>query len=122
MGKYEKEIFETEKAFAALAKEKGLKVAFTTYAADDAVLMRENKLIKGKKEIAAYFDKQNLEGVQLEWAPDFINVAASGDLAYTYGSYRFEGPGENGEIREATGIFHTVWRKEPNGEWRFVWD
>ena len=64
MEKYEKEILETEKAFAKLAKEKGLKVAFTTFASDEAVLLRENKLIRGKKEIEEYFEKQNLENVQ----------------------------------------------------------
>ena len=122
MEKYEKEIFETEKAFATLAKEKGLKIAFTTFASDEAVLFRENKLIKGKKEIEAYFEKQTLKDVQLDWAPDFISVAETGDLGYTYGPYKFEGINEAGETIKTMGIFHTVWKKEPNGEWRYVWD
>ena len=122
MNKVEKEIFETEKAFAALAKGKGLKVAFTTFASDDAVLMRGNELIRGKKEIEAYFENQTLKNVQLDWAPDFISVAASGELGYTYGQYQFEGTDIDGKTLNATGIFHTVWRKEASGEWRFVWD
>ena len=122
MEKYEKEILETEKAFAKLAKEKGLKVAFTTFASEEAVLLRENKLIRGKKEIEEYFEKQNLENVQLDWTPNLIDVAASGDLGYTYGKYNFEGIGEKGQIIKSTGVFHTVWKKEANGEWRYVWD
>ncbi len=122
MENYEKEILETEKSFAKLAKEKGLKVAFTTFASEEAVLLRENKLIRGKKEIEEYFEKQNLENVQLDWTPDLIDVAASGDLGYTYGQYNFEGLGEKGQIIKSTGIFHTIWKKEANGEWRYVWD
>ena len=122
MENYEKEILETEKSFAKLAKEKGLKVAFTTFASEEAVLLRENKLIRGKKEIEEYFEKQNLENVQLDWTPDLIDVAASGDLGYTYGQYKFEGPGEKGQTIKSTGVFHTVWKKEANGEWRYVWD
>jgi len=122
MEDYKKEIFEAEKAFAKLAKEKGLKVAFTTFASGEAVLHRENKIIKGKKAIEEYFEKQTLKKVQLEWTPDFIDVAASGDLAYTYGPYKFEGTDEAGEKIKSTGIFHTVWKKEANGEWRYVWD
>ncbi len=122
MNRYEKEIFETEKAFAALAKEKGLKIAFSTFAADDTVLSRENKLIKGKKEIEAYFEKVTLRDVQLSWEPEHIEVAESGDLGYTYGPYSFEWTDDAGKAQKATGIFHTVWRKEADGEWRYVWD
>jgi len=122
MKTYEEEIRDTEKAFAALAKEKGLKVAFSTFAADDAVLSRENKLIKGKKEIEAYFDKVTLKNVQLSWEPEYIKVAESGDLGYTYGPYTFKWTDDKGEAQIATGIFHTVWRKDKDGKWRYVWD
>lgn len=122
MNKHEEEIFKTEKAFAAMAKEKGLKIAFTSFAAEGAVLSRENRLIKGKKEIEAYFEKQTLKNVELAWEPEFIRVAESGDLGYTYGPYTFEGTDENGKVHKASGVFHTVWQKEANGEWRFVWD
>ena len=122
MNTYEKEIFETEKAFAKLAKEKGLKIAFTTFAADDAVLMRGNKLIKGKKEIGNYFDSLSLKDPQLDWEPELVEASASGDLGYTYGPYTFKWKDSEGKLEEATGIFHTVWRKEPDGKWRYVWD
>ena len=120
--KYKTEIFETERAFAQLAKEQGLKVAFSTYASDEAVLHRENKLIKGRQAIAEYFEQQTLRNVRLEWVPEFVSVAASGDLGYTYGKFNFEGTDEMGEVVRVEGIFHTVWKREESGEWRYVWD
>jgi len=122
MEQYKTEILEVEKAFAKLAKEEGMKTAFLTYASDEAVLHRENKIVSGKKAIEEYFDRQKLKNVRLDWMPDFISVAASGDLAYTYGAYTFEGTDEEGREIKFSGIFHTVWTREPSGEWRYVWD
>ena len=119
---YKTEILNTERAFAALVKEEGQKAGFLTYASEDAVLQRGDKLIKGKKAIKEYFEDYKYKNVHLEWEPDFIDVSESGDLGYTYGQYKFEGTDESGKIIQATGVFHTVWKREPNGEWRYVWD
>jgi ketosteroid isomerase-like protein len=120
--KHKNEILNTERGFAQLAKEKGLKVAFTTYAAEDAVLNRGNTLIKGKKAIDEYYTNQKLHNVSLEWEPEFIEVAVSGDLGYTYGPYTFTATDTTGKEIKSNGIFHTVWKKQANGEWRYVWD
>lgn len=122
MDQFKLEILDTEKAFAQLVKEKGMKIGFLTYASDQAVLNRGGKLIRGKKEIEVYFDQLTLKDVRLEWAPDFVDVSASGDLGYTYGKYTFEAIDQTGQETRSTGIFHTVWKREPNGEWRYVWD
>lgn len=122
MKKFEQEIFETEKAFASLAKKEGVGTAFVTYASDDAVLNRENKLIRGKQEIEEYFSNQAWDNIRLEWEPDFISVADSGDLGYTYGKFRLEKIDEAGESKMIEGYFHTVWRRQPDGKWRYVWD
>jgi len=118
----EKEIFETEKAFARLAKEEGLKNAFLAFAADDAVLNRSDQLIIGRQAISEYFDRSTMTNVTLEWEPDFVSGAESGDLGYTYGRYTFEGIDPEGRAVRSSGVFHTVWRKNANGDWRYVWD
>lgn len=122
MNQYEREILETEKAFAKLAKEKGRKTAFLSYADQKAILCRNNRLIRGKREIAEYFDRDTMQEVQLEWEAEHVGVSASGDLGYTFGTYRYQGKKPSGETVRLEGIFHTVWKKAPDGEWRFVWD
>ena len=122
MEKYKREIRDTELAFAKLAKEQGLKVAFTTYAADDAVINRGDNLIKGIKAIEEYYANQKFLNVSLEWEPEFIEVAESGDLGYTYGPYIFKATDSNGKEISSEGIFHTVWKRQANGEWRYIWD
>ena len=120
--KYKTEIMDTEKAFAKLVKEKGMKVAFVVYAANNAVLNRGENLIKGKEAIQEYYENYKYPNARLEWEPDFIDVSSSGDLAYTYGHYLFEAIGDSGMIINNAGIFHTIWKRESNGKWRYVWD
>lgn len=116
------EVFETEKAFAEMAAKSGIAEAFVSFADDDAVLLRNNKLIKGKNAIRAYFEENDLTGTKLVWVPDFVDVATSNDLAYTFGSYTFTSNDENGKSVSKTGFFHTVWKRQKNGSWKFVWD
>ena len=116
------EIIQAEHDFAAMAKEKGMAEAFLAFAAEDAVINRADSLIKGKPAIQNYFSNQTLQDVQLAWEPDFVDVAASGDLGYTYGKYTFSAVTSSGKTIQATGIFHTVWKRQPDGSWKFVWD
>ncbi len=117
---WKNEIRETEQNFSKMAGEEGIHKAFTTFAAEDAVLMRNNKIIEGLKSIDEHYKNQNSKG--LSWSPDFVDVAASGDLGYSYGHYIFSYIDSMGNSVADTGIFHTVWKKQSDGTWRFVWD
>lgn len=116
------EIIATEITFAIMAKEVGLKEAFLKFAADSAVLNRNGMIIKGKQKIATYFDSQTLHNVSLEWDTEFIEVAKAGDMAYTYGPFTFSSISEEGESKTISGYFHTVWKKQEDGSWKFVYD
>lgn len=122
MQQWKEEIRQAEAGFAAMAAQAGIKDAFLAYAAEDAVLNRGGKLIRGRDEIAAYFDSQTLKDVRLEWSPSFIDVAASGDMAYTYGPFTFSAVDTAGVPVELAGHFHTVWKRQADGSWKFVYD
>ena len=113
-------IIATEREFAIMADEAGIAEAFHHFAADSAVILRGGRLIKGKEAIRDYY-RQNLKpGTTLQWAPDYTEV--SGDLGYTYGKYTHLAPDSAGNINESHGIFHTVWKRQNDGSWRYVWD
>jgi len=115
-------VIKTELDFAEMAATKGIKEAFLYYAAEDAVISRGTQLYKGKKAIKSYFEKQNLANSSLNWSPDFVNVSVSGDFAYTYGYYTYISINDSGDTLQSKGVFHTVWKKQKDGKWRFVWD
>ena len=118
--KWKQEILDTEQQFADLLKEEGMHKAFITFASEEAVLMRNNKLIVGKNNIDQFY--KNQDSKNLEWKPDFVDVAESGDIGYTYGQYIFTSLDSSGKSKVSTGVFHTVWKRRSDGKWRFVLD
>ncbi len=121
---WKNEILETEQNFTQLAQEEGIPVAFLAYADEDAVLIRNNKLVIGKNAIREYYANQGLEdtSVKLTWKPEFVDVAESGELGYTYGYYDYSYIDSAGNKKENRGVFHSIWKRQPDGSWRFVWD
>lgn len=121
--KWKKEIMDAEVAFSKLVQEEGMQKGFLTYAADDVVVKRGEELIIGIDSLKkSYTDEKKSETINLSWKPDFVAVSSSGDLGYTYGKYRYITTDSVGDTTTQTGIFHTVWKRQEDGEWRFVWD
>lgn len=111
-----------EKAFNDMAAAEGLGAAFAHFVADDGVIKRNNQIIAGKAAIQSFFKESKLDSVQLVWTPEFVRASKSGDMAYTYGPFTFSGRDTTGQMVESTGIFHTVWMRQEDGSWRFVYD
>lgn len=120
--KWKAEIAQAEKDFNDMAADKGVAEAFLNFASDDAVLKRGKQLVMGKKAIKKRFEDSAPNDYQLIWKPDYVDVSASGDLGYTYGKYTYTTTDSIGNVIESEGIFHTVWKRQADGSWRFVWD
>lgn len=117
---WKNEIIETELNFSKMAQEKGMNIAFLAFVANDGVLLRNEKLIRGKDSIKAYMKNSHSKG--LSWKPDFVDVSASGDLGYSYGEYTYNYQDSSGNNLVAKGVFHTVWKRQEDDSWKFVWD
>jgi len=120
--KLKSELYAVEKEFCAMAQSDGVQKAFVYFAADSAVILRRSQLLKGKEAILKQYESFPRKGSKLEWAPDFADVSASGDLGYTYGKYTLTSTDSVGHTTKNEGVFHTVWKRQPDGQWRFVWD
>jgi len=122
MKKAKEEIVQTEHDFEQMAAAKGLSEAFSFYADTAATLSRGSYVIHGKDSVRLFYLAPRYNGVKLLWKPDFVEVSKSADLGYTYGKYTFSTLDSTGKITVSKGIFHTVWKKRADGQWRFVWD
>ncbi len=120
--KWKGELLEAEREFAEMASKDGISEAFTAFAAEDAVLLRNNLLIIGKNSLKENFKHQIPGNVSLTWKPDFVDVSRCGDLGYTYGRYVYTITDSMGNAKVQEGIFHTVWKRQDDGTWKFVWD
>jgi len=115
------EVMSTESEFEVMANKEGLEKAFLHFADDSAAINRNKIIYKGKSGIQEYFKGQESQNIILNWKPDFIYVAEAGDLAYTYGKFTYTAYDSADTVR-AEGIFHTIWKKQFDGSWRYVWD
>ncbi|MFN8396383.1 MAG: hypothetical protein U0176_17290 [Bacteroidia bacterium] len=76
-----KQITETEKAFEKMAADSGVAEAFYYYAAENAVIKRQNDtLIHGREGIKNFYSKPGKRAVT--WNPDFVDVSDDGTMAY----------------------------------------
>jgi ketosteroid isomerase-like protein len=116
-----KELMQADRDFAKYAQEHGRRAAFEYFMADSAVIYRQGKKpYKGHDEIMSLYPP-NAPG-DLTWEPTFADVAESGELGYTLGKYEFSYIGENDEKQSVTGYYVTIWRRQPDGQWKYVFD
>ncbi len=109
-------VMQADRDFSARAKAVGLRSAFVEYAAPGALMFRAGiGPVRGREAIGELF--ANAEGDTLTWAPEAGELAASGDLAYTWGWYVFTGR----DGKSGTGNYVSIWRRI-DGRWRFVID
>jgi ketosteroid isomerase-like protein len=121
--KAKQEIVQAEKDFEKMAAEKGIAEAFGYFADSNAVIRGANdSLIRGKEGIRNFFSADRFKSASVKWSPDFADASSSGDLGYTYGKYTWQSKDSTGKTNESSGIFHTVWKKQKDGSWKFVWD
>lgn len=116
------EIRQTEKEFAEMAEKEGIAAAFSYYFADSGVISYGDTILRGRSAVIGHYSHPKYKNARLTWAPEFVDASASGDLGYTYGRYTFTARDSAGTIHESNGIFHTVWKRQADGSWKFVWD
>lgn len=99
-----------ERAFAADGLALGIKRSFLKHAAPEAILFAPDPV-----KVADYFgarpDKPN---PPLVWWPVWAAIARSGDMGFTTGPSTFDG--------KPNGWFFTVWTRQPDGDWKWVYD
>lgn len=105
-------VIEVERAFAARAGEIGWIAAFREYTAPDGQVAQAEIVSAPETLAAAPGDGART----LYWQPAFAGIARSGDLGFTTGAYSTD------EARTPAGQYFTVWRRQPDGGWKWIWD
>lgn len=101
-----------ERAFAAETAAHGWNAGVRAFAASDAVIA--NPL--PASALASLDPAQDTPaGSPLQWRPAFAGMARSGDLGFTSGPYFLRDKGY-------VGHYFTVWRRDPDGRWKWIFD
>ncbi len=113
-------LMEADRAFAADVAAGGAD-AWAAWFAEDGAMMQEGAgEIRGRtaiREAVAYLDQP---GVTLTWEPSRAEIAASGDLGWTTGTW--ESRTEVDAPPASRGRYVSIWRRQPDGSWKVVMD
>lgn len=98
-----------ERAFAADGLQLGGQASFLKHSAPEAILLAPEPVLA-----KALFSQPRPKGAPLVWWPLWAGISQSGDLGFTTGPYTSGGkPG---------GYYFTVWAKQPDGAWKWLFD
>jgi ketosteroid isomerase-like protein len=103
-------VIAAERAFAARGTEIGWVAAFAEFTAHDGMI---GNLGNAPQQIA---ETPDTGARNLFWWPAYAGISLSGDLGYTTGPFSVD------EARTPRGQYFTVWRRQPDGSWKWIWD
>jgi len=79
-------------------------------------------VFRGKERIAKTMDFLDDKNNHLTWKPVYADMAASGDLGYTYGTFEFRSRDKDGKLTVEYGKYVSIWKKQKDGSWKVVMD
>jgi ketosteroid isomerase-like protein len=98
-----------ERAFAVDGLELGVQASFFKHSAPEGIVFAPEPILA-----KAAFGQPRPKGRALVWWPLWAGIARSGDLGFTTGPFTSDGkPG---------GYYFTVWAKQPDGSWKWLFD
>ena len=105
----------TERAFAQTMADRDHE-AFRSFLSDETIFFAGGQPLNGAAAVAAAW-KPYFEGDEapFSWEPEIVVVLDSGALALSSGPVR-------NPAGERVATFNSVWRLDPDGQWRIVFD
>ncbi|NEU67664.1 hypothetical protein GK091_12300 [Spirosoma agri] len=117
------EIREADQRFSVMSEKQGMAKAFTAYAADDVIRMNDGAApTVGFDSLRVQMSRLPAKGPVLTWQVLKADAAHSGELGYTFGQWTLTRKDGKGALNAQYGVYVTVWKRQRNGQWRFVLD
>jgi ketosteroid isomerase-like protein len=114
-------LFQLEARFAKDVAARG-GAGFADWFASDGVALGNGKAPLIGKVAIAKSANWSPKDYQLTWTPTDGMMGPSGDMGYTWGHFEGRSKDANGNPVVTTGRYITVWRKEPDGNWKVALD
>ncbi len=118
-------LLETDRtqAEAYSTSETPLDTIFASFTDDARVLAPGIPMAEGWEASRAVFATlEALPGYSLEYSPAIADVGGAADLGYTIGTYHMKLPGSDGSIVEIDGKYLSIWKRQPDGNWKIAVD
>lgn len=114
-------LFDLDTRFAKDVLERG-GAAFADWFAEDGVELSNGQApVVGRVAIVKSANWAPKD-YQLTWTPTDAAMGPSGDMGYTWGHFDGHSKDANGNAVTTSGRYITIWRKQPDGNWKVVLD
>lgn len=111
------ELMDADKAFSSLSRLKGMKTAFIEYIDSNGVLLMPGLLPLEGANAIDFLISHDDHDYTFSWKPRGAALSAGGDMGYTYGMYAQQMKDSDSAL---VGTYVTVWKKQQDGNWKFV--
>ena len=112
---FKQQVADTERAFAKTMADRDY-AAFGKFIADDAIFFAGRRPIRGADEVKKAWKPFYAEAAApFSWAPETVEVLASGNLALSTGPVK----DTDGKV---TATFTSIWRMDAAGNWKIIFD
>ena len=115
-----KGLADADRYYSTLSEQKGRNAAFLAMFDSTGVTLGPHRSpIEGYKAIRELLLSKSDSSYTLTWEPWFAKVALSGELGYTYGTYKLT---DKATKKLSEGTYTTIWLKNACGQWKAVLD
>jgi ketosteroid isomerase-like protein len=117
-------LFETDKQFSLKSEHDGMATAFIAFADSEVIKLNDGSFpIVGHQALSTHFSHLNDSLFTLTWKPLRVEVASSGDMGYTFGSWQLLSKDSADLVgRVKYGNYVSVWKYHKQQGWKFVLD
>jgi len=117
------QLINVDKSWSEHSLQKGYHKSRIDFADDAAIDLLEGEMpLHGINEIKEYAASHPDSAFTLTWEPLRCEVAASGELGYTFGGWTMKTKSKGGKDTLLFGDYMTVWKRQPDGSWKYIVD
>jgi len=115
-------MIKTDREFSRMSVKEGAPVAFDAYMAENAIMLRNGTgPLTGRDAINKNFENFP-KNATLKWKPIMAEISQSGDFGFTIGDWELSTVDPNGHEKKGFGNYISIWKKQPDGSWKFIFD
>jgi ketosteroid isomerase-like protein len=111
-----------DRAFSDAVSTGGSAAWVSWFAEDGAIIQQGMGEIRGHAAITSAVGYLDDPLVSLTWEPARAEIALSGDLGWTTGTYVYQSGDSLGTQTRSEGLYVSIWRRQPDGTWKVVMD
>lgn len=111
------QLLDIDRSFSKLSEQKGIKFALIQFIDSKGAFLRPGSFPLIGGQALNYVSQLDDNSYKMTWEPRGGSVAISGDLGYTFGVYSIK---PNNKDTILYGTYVSVWKKQSDGNWKFV--